>query len=96
MLVFNVTFKCKPELRDEFLEMIMTEGIDAASRAEAGNLQYDYFTSVDRSDELLLIEKYRDEAAVAEHVRQAHVARLVELKTEYVADMVIEKYETAP
>ena len=43
---------------------------------------------------LFLVEKYRDEAAVAEHVRQAHVARLVELKEAYVLDMLLEKYET--
>ncbi len=35
MIVLNVTYQCKPELREEFLEAIMTEGIDAASRAEA-------------------------------------------------------------
>ena len=39
MIVLNVTYKCKPEMRDEFLEMIITEGIDAASRADAGNMK---------------------------------------------------------
>ena len=39
MIVLNVTYKCKPDMRDEFLEMIMTEGIDVASRAEAGNIK---------------------------------------------------------
>ena len=94
MLVFNVTFRCRPGMRDEFLERIRAEGIQAASRAEAGNLQYDYFIPVDRSDDLFLVEKYRDEDAVAAHVRQAHVARLVELKEAYVDDMILEKYET--
>lgn len=94
MLVFNVTFKCKPGMRDEFLEKIRTEGIDAASRAEEGNLMYAYYLPLDGSDDLLLIEKYRDADAVAAHVRQAHVARLVELKTEYVSDLILEKYET--
>ncbi len=45
MIVLNVTYQCKPELREEFLEAIMTEGIDAASRAEAGNIKYDYYTA---------------------------------------------------
>ena len=93
MLIFNVTFRCRPEMRTRFLETIKAEGIDAAARAEEGNLQYDWFVSADNDTDLLLIEKYRDDAAVAAHVRQAHVVRLVELKNEYVADMVIEKYE---
>ena len=93
MLVFHVTFKCKPEMREEFLEMIMTEGVDVGARAEEGNLQYDFFTSVDDDNVLLLIEKYVDADAVAAHVRQPHTARLVGLKERYVADMAIEKYE---
>ena len=93
MIVLNVTYRCKPEMREEFLETIMTEGIDAASRAEAGNIKYDYYLPLDNSDELLLLEKWQDADALAEHGKQPHFARLGELKTEYVADTIIEKYE---
>lgn len=93
MLVFNVTFKCKSEMREEFLEMIMTEGIDAASRAEAGNLAYDFYIPVENGDDLFLVEKYKDADAVMAHVKQPHVAKLVELRNEYVTDVVMEKYE---
>ena len=93
MIVLNVTYKCKPEMRDEFLEAIMTEGIDAASRAEAGNIKYDYYYPAEGGDELLLVEKWRDSEALKEHSGQAHFARLGELKPEYVLETVIEKYE---
>lgn len=93
MIVLNVTYKCKPDLRGEFLEAIMTEGIDAASRAEAGNIKYDYYTPVDNSDELLLVEKWRDADALKEHSVQPHFLRLGELKPEFVLDTVIERFE---
>ncbi len=93
MLVFNVTFKCRPGMRDAFLEQILAEGIIAGARGEAGNLRYDYSVPVDHADELFLVEKYRDADAVAEHVRQKHTAKLVELKERYVSDMVLEQYE---
>ena len=93
MLVFNVTFKCRPGMREEFLNAILSEGIDAAARREAGNLQYDYFLPVGSESDLFLVEKYRDGAAIAEHVKQAHTAKLVELKEKYVEDMVLEQYE---
>lgn len=64
MIVLNVTYKCKPDMREEFLEMIMAEGIDAASRAEAGNIKYDYYRSVNDCDELLLVEKWQDAEAL--------------------------------
>ena len=92
MLVYNVTFRCKPGMRETFLHAVRSEGIDAAARAEAGNLQYDWFRSAENDDDLLLIEKYADEAAVGVHVRQAHVARLVELKERYVDELILEKY----
>ena len=94
MIVLNVTYTCKPDKREEFLEMIMAEGIDVASRAEAGNIMYDYYIPTDSSDVLFLLEKWRDEAALAEHGKQPHLARLKEIKAEYVNDTIIEKYVT--
>ena len=80
-------------MREEFLEMIYTEGIDVASRAEEGNIKYDYYTPVDGSDDLLLVEKWRDAEALAAHGKQEHFARLGELKKELVLDTIIEKFE---
>ena len=93
MIVLNVTYKCKPDMRDEFLEMIYTEGIDVASRAEEGNIKYDYYAPVDNSDDLLLVEKWRDAEALVAHGKQEHFARLGELKKEFVLDTIIEKFE---
>ena len=93
MIVLNVTYKCRPEMREMFLEAIMAEGIDAACRAEEGNIKYDYYRPADGSDDLLLVEKWRDADALAEHGKQPHFARLGELKPEFVEDTVIEKYE---
>ena len=93
MLVFNVTFKCKPGMRDVFLNAIRSEGIASGARREPGNLMYDWYVSAENDTDLLLIEKYQDGDAVAEHVRQAHTGRLVELKEEYVEDMILEQYE---
>ena len=94
MIVLNVIYQCKPDRREEFLETIMAEGIDAASRAEAGNIKYDYYFPADgNQDELLLVEKWRDADALKEHSVQPHFIRLGELKPEFVLDTVIERYE---
>ena len=92
MIVLNVTYRCRPDRRDEFLERIMAEGIDVACRAEAGNLKYDYYYAADDGDELLLVEKWRDADALAAHGRQPHFTRLGEIKPIYVIDTVVEKY----
>ena len=94
MIVLNVTYKCRPGMRDAFLERIVRAGIDVSSRAEAGNGRYEYYLPAAGGDELLLVEKWRDAGALAEHGRQPHYARLKELKAEYVTDTVIERFET--
>ena len=93
MIVLNVLYKCKPGMRQEFLDMITAEGIDAACRSEEGNIKYDYYTPVDGSNELLLVEKWHDADALAKHGRQPHYARLGELKEKYVANTIVEKFE---
>ena len=91
MIVLNVTYKCRPGMREAFLEAIRAEGIDEASRAEAGNLKYDYYLPFGSGDELLLVEKWQDADALAAHGRQPHFLRLGALKAEYVNETVIEK-----
>lgn len=92
MIVLNVTYKCKPDMRDEFLESIMAEGIDVASREEQGNIKYDYYYSTEDLDEMFLLEKWADSEALSAHQKMSHFARLGELKSEFVLDTVIEKY----
>ena len=93
MILLNVTYTCKPGMREEFLEAVASEGIDLASRAEEGNAKYDYYRSVECEDELFLVEKWEDANALALHYIQPHFLRLGELKEEFVADTAIEKYE---
>lgn len=92
MIILNVTYKCKPQMRDEFLEMIMSEGIDVACRGEDGNIKYDYYIPTDDSDDLLLVEKWRDAEALDKHSKQPHFARLGEMKKDFVNDTIIEKF----
>ena len=93
MIVLNVTYKCKPGMREEFLETIQSEGIDEASRSEKGNLKYDYYLPFDGGDDLLLVEKWKDVTALAAHGKTAHLRRLAELKPLYVNETVIERFE---
>lgn len=92
MIILNVTYKCKPNLREEFLKKIMAEGIDQACRAEAGNIKYDYYIPVVDKGDLLLLEKWRNADALTEHSKQPHMGRLKEIKADYVIDTIIEKF----
>ena len=93
MIVLNVTYKCKPGKAKEFFDSVRKEGIDESSRAEEGNIRYEYYFPAEGGDELLLMEKWKDTEAFASHGQQPHFKRLGELKAEYVNETVIDKFE---
>ena len=90
MIVLNVTYICDDETREEFLETIYEEGLDMASRAEEGNIKYDYYYPADDSDELLLVEKWRDEEAFEQHKKEPHFRRLGEIKNSLGIETVMD------
>jgi quinol monooxygenase YgiN len=92
MEILNVTYKCKAGKREKFLETIKAEGLDAASRAEAGNIKYDFYFAEADPDELFLFEKWRDEESVKSHNAEPHFRRFGELKAEFVLETVLERY----
>ncbi|MBQ9062692.1 MAG: antibiotic biosynthesis monooxygenase [Eubacterium sp.] len=92
MEVLNVTYHCKPGKRVEFINAIVTEGIDVACRNEEGNLKYGYYLPTDSADDMLLIEKWRDADCLAAHGKQPHYLRLGELKAQFVDETVLEKF----
>lgn len=47
----------------------------------------------DGSDDLFLLVKWLDADALAEHGTQPHLLKLKEIKSEYVFDTIVEKYE---
>ena len=92
MIVLNVTYKCSPDQVRRFLEAIWTEGLDAASRAEEGNIKYDYYYQAAETGEILLVEKWRDAEALAKHMEEPHFKRLGQIKEGFGIETVIEKY----
>ena len=93
MKVLVVTYNCIHGKREDFLQAVAGAGIDKASRAESGNIRYDYFRSTDDDDKLLLLETWKDEAAFNSHCASAHFKELGSLKEKYVSETILEKYE---
>ena len=93
MIVLNVYYKAKRGMREEFFEAVMTAGVPDASRAEEGNIKYDYYFSEADDDELLLVEHWRDEAAFELHKAQEHFKSLGPIKDEYLVDTRIDRFD---
>lgn len=78
--------------RDAFYKQIQEEGLADASRAEAGNIRYDYYYPIGKDNVIFLLEQWKDADAVAFHNAAPHFARVGEVKAKYVEKTDIVKY----
>ncbi|MFE1165865.1 putative quinol monooxygenase [Nocardiopsis sp. NPDC058789] len=69
MILIVVKFRTRPEAVNGFLDAVAD--FTAATRAEPGNLWFEWSRSVERDDEFVLVEAFKDGAAEA-HVNSDH------------------------
>ncbi|WP_454162619.1 putative quinol monooxygenase [Gordonia iterans] len=69
MILIVAKFKVKPEYADDWPEL--SREFTEATRAEPGNLWFDWSRSVDDPHEYVLVEAFKDDAAEA-HVSSDH------------------------
>ena len=93
MLGVNVTYMMKPGKREEFLSEVVSCGALDAIRKEDGCLQYDYHLSCEEKDTVVLIECWRDAAALAAHAAAPHMARVAAMKEGRVKETNLKRYE---
>lgn len=73
MYFITVKFQVKPESAEQFTEH--TAEFTAATRAEPGNLWFDWSRSVEDPNEFVLIEAFADDEAAGLHVNSEHFAK---------------------
>lgn len=93
MYTIYVIFNCLPGKREAFVERVKQEGILSAIRAEDGCRRYDYYFSEADPNELLLVEAWESARHQQIHIEQPHMARLRELKDDYVVSTELREFE---
>ena len=93
MYTIYVVFECLPEKREAFVEKVKAEGIVEEVRKEKGCIRYDYYFSEKDPNELLLIEAWETKEDQQIHIEQPHMARLRELKPEYIINTTLGEFE---
>ena len=92
-ILLHVRYTCRPGKAEAFVAALKDSGLQSAVRAEDGCLQYDYHISCEEADTVVLIELWRDAAALAAHQNQPHMGRLPALKEPYVTATSVERFE---
>ena len=78
-----------------FAQEMTASGTVAAIRAEAGNLRYEYYLSFDDPEMVLLIDQWRDQAAIDAHHASPMMAEIARLREKYDLHMTVERFVSA-
>ena len=75
-----------------FAEEMVQSGAVAAIRAEDGNVRYEYFFPMDDPETVLLIDRWRDQAAIDAHHDSPMMAKIAALREKYDLHMKVERF----
>jgi quinol monooxygenase YgiN len=75
MILINVKFETKPEWTDRWLDLV--KDFTESTRAEPGNLWFEWSRSVDNPAEFVLIEAFTDDGA-GPHVQSEHFKKAMQ------------------
>ena len=76
----------------KFAEEMENSGTAAAIRNEAGNLRYEYFFPANDAETVLLIDIWKDQAAIDVHHASPMMQKISALREKYNLHMKVERY----
>ena len=79
----------------KFAEEMTAGGTVAAIRAEAGNLRYEYYQSLDDPETVLLVDSWENQEAIDVHHASPMMAVIAALREKYDLHMTVERYTDA-
>lgn len=91
-ITVNLYYTGKNGSAHRFAEEMVSSGTVAAIRSEDGNLRYEYFFPMDDPETVLLIDSWRDQAAIDAHHGSPMMATIAVLREKYDLHMKVERY----
>ena len=76
----------------KFVEEMEQSGTAAAIRAEKGNLKYEYFYPFNDKETVLLVDSWKNQAAIDLHHQTPMMDKITELRNKYDLHMRVERY----
>ena len=92
MITINIYYTGENGNARAFAEEMVRSGTVAAVRAEEGNLRYAYFFPMDDPETVLLIDQWRDQAAIDAHHGSPMMGQIAALRDKYDLHMRVERF----
>ncbi len=92
MITVNLYYTGKNGSARAFAEEMVRSGVVSAIRAEDGNLRYEYFFPMDDPETVLLIDQWRDQAAIDAHHASPMMEKVLTLREKYGLHVRAERF----
>ena len=92
MITVNLYYTGTDGSARAFAEEMVSSGTAAAIRTEDGNLRYEYFFPMEDPETVLLIDQWRDQAAIDVHHASPMMAQIAALREKYDLHMKVERF----
>ena len=91
-ITVNLTYTGEKGSARRFAEEMISSGTVEKIRAEEGNLRYEYFVPLEDPESILLIDSWRDQAAIDAHHASPMMGTIAALREKYDLHMKAERY----
>ena len=91
-IIVNLRYTGKDGSARAFAEEMTKSGTVEAIRKENGNLRYEYYLSFDDPETVLLIDEWKDQAAIDRHHASPMMQKIAELREKFDLHMTVERY----
>ena len=92
-LTVNLYYTGKDGNARRFAEEMMASGVVAEVRAEEGNERYEYFFPMEDPETVLLIDRWRDQAALDFHHKSPMMQQIAALREKHKLRLRVERFE---
>ncbi len=91
-VTINIYYKGENDNARKFAEEMTSSGVVEKIRAEKGNLAYEYFLPMEKTDTVLLIDRWENQEAIDIHHASPMMNDIARLREKYRLTMRVERY----
>ncbi|MFL8888285.1 antibiotic biosynthesis monooxygenase family protein [Helcococcus kunzii] len=93
-ITVNIYYRGEGDNAINFAKEMISSGVVKDIKAQKGNIRYDYFVPIDKSDTVLLVDSLENQEAIDKHHNSPMMVKILELREKYDLRMHVERYIT--
>lgn len=91
-ITVNIYYRGEVDNAINFAKEMISSGVVKDIKAQKGNIRYDYFIPIYKSDTVLLVDSWENQEAIDKHHNSPMMVKILELREKYDLRMHVERY----